>query len=114
MKILKSLGMFLGISLIGGVIIVPFTTSCSKKDKAETSLTLTYSQTSFTFTQNSSSSIDAPTLVDNDQSDATATFSCSPDLPEGLTLNTNGSITGIPSGFQTSTSYEITAHGTGL
>jgi hypothetical protein len=44
---------------------------------------------------------------------ATATFSTPTALPDGLTLNADGSITGTPTGFQDSTNYAITATGTG-
>jgi hypothetical protein len=52
-------------------------------------------------------------LIDNNGSQPTVNFSSSPVLPEGLTLNTSGSITGTPSGFQGSIDYTITAQGTG-
>jgi hypothetical protein len=63
--------------------------------------------------QGSAASVDAPTVVDNNGVSVTAIFSSLPDLPDGLTLNTDGSITGIPSGFQGSTNYMIIAQGTG-
>jgi hypothetical protein len=55
----------------------------------------------------------APTLVDNNGDQPTANFSSVPALPTGLTLDTDGSVTGAPSGYQDSADYEITATGTG-
>jgi hypothetical protein len=57
--------------------------------------------------------ITTPTLVDNNGFRPTANFSSVPALPTGLTLNTDGSVTGAPSGFQDSANYDITATGTG-
>jgi hypothetical protein len=111
-KVFKAIS-FLAIA--GGISSIAFPlTNCSKKRMVEPSITLAYSSSSFAFTQNSSSSIAAPTLVDNNQNAATATFSSFPALPNGLTFNTaDGSVTGTPSSFQDSIKYTITATGTG-
>jgi hypothetical protein len=107
--------LFAGTLFVGGSFTAGYFINLLIKEKGATSLELTYSQLSFTFEQDSAAEIEAPTLVDNNQAAATATFSSSPALPDGLTLNTaDGSITGTPSGFQTSATYEITATGTGV
>jgi hypothetical protein len=114
-KIFKVFKAISFLAIAGGISSIAFPlTSCSKKIIVEPSLSLTYSSSSFAFTQNSSSSIAAPTLVDNNQNTATATFSSSPTLPAGLTLNiADGSVSGIPTSFQDSVTYTITATGTG-
>jgi ABC-type bacteriocin/lantibiotic exporter with double-glycine peptidase domain len=106
---------FTGTLFVGGGFTAGYFINFLIKEKRATSLTLDYSKLSFTFEQDSAATIEAPTLVDNSQVAATATFSSVPALPAGLTLNiSDGSVSGIPTSFQDSIKYEITAEGTGV
>jgi hypothetical protein len=111
LKIFASVAFLVGASLASALTFS--LTKTSKKDEVVPSISLSYSQTSFTFSQGSAASIAAPTVVDNNGVSVTATFSSSPTLPIGLTLNTDGSITGTPSNFQDFVNYTIAATGTG-
>ncbi|WP_125226096.1 putative Ig domain-containing protein [Leptospira barantonii] len=67
--------------------------------------TLTYAVNSFQFVKNSSISVIQPNV-----SGAVTSFSVSPALPSGLSIDsTTGEITGIPTSKQVASSYTITA-----
>jgi hypothetical protein len=111
LKIFASVAFLVGSSMAS--ILTFSLTEKVKKDDVVSSISLTYSQTSFTFSQGSQALINAPTVIDNDETPITATFTSSPSLPIGLTLNTDGSISGTPSSFQYFINYTIVATGTG-
>ena len=70
-----------------------------------------YSPSSFTLTKGTAMSTASPTLYGNGQVDS---WSVSPSLPAGLTLNTStGDISGTPTAITSSATYTITATNTG-
>jgi hypothetical protein len=118
-KVLKILSIAtLSTAIIGGVpALAIVTTSCGDDSDtpAPTSIALSYSQNSYTFTRTVPISNLTPTTTDNNgKKVSSVSYSVSPVLPNGLTLNTTtGVISGTPTVAQTATVYTITATGAG-